>query len=199
MEFIDVCTNLENEPNIDVLDLNCEVKLTCDPLTPDDVEFYQQWYLETIQATKAWNITTGDEQVVIGIIDSGFDWEHYDLGPGNDIYENSYLNEAEEDWIDQFDPCSGEKDDDDPNGEVVYKDDWKGWAIKDNICNEEVLKNDAREYDLDELRTAYPYDGDRLWKHGTFIAGVIVPRQIMVLILPELPVDGVTGVCHCYI
>lgn len=97
LEFIDVCTNLENEPNIDVLDLNCEVKLTCDPLTPDDVEFYQQWYLETIQATKAWNITTGDEQVVIGIIDSGFDWEHYDLGPGNDIYENSYLNEAEED------------------------------------------------------------------------------------------------------
>ena len=56
---------------------------------------------------------------------------------------------------------------------MVYKDDWKGWAIKDNICNEEVLKNDAREYDLDELRTAYPYDGDRLWKHGTFIAGII--------------------------
>ncbi len=177
--FIAMCTNLENEPNIEVLELNYEVKLTCDPITPNDVEFYQQWYLDTIKATQAWNITTGNEDVIIGIVDSGFDWEHGDLGPGNDGYENNYLNEAENDWTDQFDPCSGEKDDDDPNPDpdYIYVDDWKGFAVKVVNCPE-PLNNDTREYDRDALYTYYPepYYGDfadKLWKHGTFIAGII--------------------------
>jgi len=38
-----------------------------------------QWYLQTIQAEQAWNITQGDTSVVIGIVDTGVDWTHEDL------------------------------------------------------------------------------------------------------------------------
>jgi hypothetical protein len=175
MDFISMCTNLTNETAIEVLELNCEVKYLCDPMIPDDDEYGQQWYLETIKAPLAWNITTGDENVVVGILDTGFDWEHDDLGPGSDVYESSYLNPYEDAWTTWNDPCTGDKSDGDQVPNYTNKpDDWKGWsAERDNPCPPNyTLENDTREYDRDYLIANYT-NGESLWRHGTFIAGII--------------------------
>ena len=94
-------------------------------LTPDDPKFTDgtQWHLKNIEAEAAWNVSQGSADVIIGIIDTGVDWDHPDLQAN--IWEND-------------DPVNGR--DDDGNG---YVDDHFGWdfggeeGIPDNDPNED--------------------------------------------------------------
>lgn len=76
---------------------------------PNDPRLNEQWALQKIQAQQAWDITKGDTSIVIGIVDTGVDWDHPDL----DV--NMKYNLLE-------DPYNGI--DDDHNG---YVDDYVGW------------------------------------------------------------------------
>lgn len=77
------------------------------PITPNDPLYEYQWSLENtgqtngienidIDASKAWEITTGNEDITIAIIDSGIDFNHPDL------IENIWINidEVEENGVD---------------------------------------------------------------------------------------------------
>lgn len=79
--------------------------------SPDDSAYTDstQWYLYAIKAAEAWDITKGDPDIVIGIIDTGVYWHHPDL-EGN-IWTNT--GEIPDNNID-----------DDNNG---YIDDVHGW------------------------------------------------------------------------
>lgn len=46
---------------------------------PNDPYFSSEYNLGIIQADSAWNISQGDTNVVIGIVDTGVDWPHPDL------------------------------------------------------------------------------------------------------------------------
>lgn len=78
-------------------------------LLTDDPSYAEQWGLQKIMAEKAWEITQGDTAVVIGIVDTGVDWDHPDLSA------NIWTNYKEI-------PANGI--DDDRNG---YIDDVRGW------------------------------------------------------------------------
>ncbi len=88
---------------------------------PDD-PFYlsgEQWYLNTVHGPEAWDMAHGDSSVVIGIVDTGVDWDHPDL------WENIWVNPGEDldgdgriTWVDW------NKVDDDGNG---FRDDFFGW------------------------------------------------------------------------
>jgi subtilisin family serine protease len=47
--------------------------------TPDDPFHDQQWYLERIDAFRAWDLGRGDRDIVIAVVDSGCDLVHPDL------------------------------------------------------------------------------------------------------------------------
>jgi subtilisin family serine protease len=169
--FIELASDLNDEPLIDMVDFNTNVYFNCDELVPSDSYYPDQWYLERISAPFAWAITTGNPDIIVAIIDTGFDWEHPDLGPGNDGYDNIFLNEEEDDWEYWNDPASGNGWDDDNNGCI---DDWKGWGeIK--VGGAFPLGNDVRPYDLDWLKIYFqnPIYAYNHWMHGTFIAGII--------------------------
>ncbi len=76
---------------------------------PNDPSYSSQWNLSKILASQAWDITQGDTSVIIGIADTGVDWDHPDLNA------NIWVN-----W-DEF-PNNGI--DDDLNG---FIDDFRGW------------------------------------------------------------------------
>ncbi len=76
---------------------------------PNDPDFGRQWYLRKIQADRAWDVTRGDSTIIIGIVDTGVDWQHPDLAA------NIWRNNKEI-------PNNGV--DDDGNG---YIDDIRGW------------------------------------------------------------------------
>ncbi len=46
---------------------------------PDDPKLGLQYYLTTDHMFDAWNVSTGDTSIVIGIVDTGVDWPHPDL------------------------------------------------------------------------------------------------------------------------
>lgn len=48
-------------------------------LQPKDPMVEKQWYLKHIEADKAWNITQGEGDIVVAVVDSGVDYNHRDL------------------------------------------------------------------------------------------------------------------------
>jgi subtilisin family serine protease len=76
---------------------------------PNDPSYSLQYYLPQIKAQEAWDIVRGDTSIVIGIIDTGIDWDHPDLAA------NIWINYGEI-------PDNGI--DDDGNG---FIDDYRGW------------------------------------------------------------------------
>lgn len=104
-------TDLSNEifsQNKDILEW-AEPEFIYDALfVPNDPIISQQYHIGKINCYQAWDITQGDTNVIIGIVDSGSDLDHPDLGA------NIKYNYADpEDGIDN-----------DGNG---YIDDFKGW------------------------------------------------------------------------
>jgi len=47
--------------------------------TPNDLLYASQWHLATIGAPAAWDFTTGSDQVLVAVLDSGVDARHDDL------------------------------------------------------------------------------------------------------------------------
>ncbi len=80
---------------------------------PNDPFLSNQYYIDKIEAFEAWDITKGDTNVVIGIVDSGTDITHPDLI--NSIKYNYY------DTIDGFD-----------NDNDGFTDNYQGWDLGEN-------------------------------------------------------------------
>jgi len=73
-------------------------------LTPNDPSFGNQYYLNKDYLPEAWNITQGDTNIVIGIVDTGVDWPHPDL------YANIWHNwkDIKSNWASDTDGIVGD-------------------------------------------------------------------------------------------
>ena len=91
--------------------------------TPNDSNISTQYSLDLIKAFEAWDITQGDESIVVGISDTGAQLDHADL------VGNLYVNLA--------DPINNI--DDDANG---YVDDYNGWDFADSDNDPTADQND---------------------------------------------------------
>ncbi len=60
---------------------------------PNDTFYSRQDYLDTIRMSTAWDVSTGDEETVIAIVDTGVDPDHVDLADkiigGWNVYDNN--------------------------------------------------------------------------------------------------------------
>jgi subtilisin family serine protease len=109
----DLC---KNHPEIQAVEINKKVS---NRLKPNDLKLNEQYYLDLIQAYTAWDISSGGTnnagvEIVIGIVDDGYDINHEDLS------DNIYTNPNE---------IPGDGKDNDGNG---YIDDVHGWNTKTN-------------------------------------------------------------------
>ncbi|CUT04864.1 S8 family serine peptidase [Candidatus Chrysopegis kryptomonas] len=110
---------------------------------PNDPYFpTRQWYLRKVELPLAWDVTQGDTNIVIGIVDTGVDLDHPDLA-GN-IWRN---------WREI--PNNGI--DDDGNG---YVDDFVGW----DFGGKNNFNNDRSKQDNDP--------SEKKPVHGTHVAGI---------------------------
>ncbi|NLO18998.1 MAG: S8 family serine peptidase [Ignavibacteria bacterium] len=111
---------------------------------PDDTQFPYQYALENIKAKEAWEITKGDPDIVIAIVDTGVDYLHEDLGA------NAWINPGE---------IPGNGVDDEGNG---FVDDVYGWDFVGNVSTSEALNKQWKE-DNDPRNAKQ--------SHGTHVAG----------------------------
>jgi len=116
---------LSNDPNVAYAEPDYIYTIS---VLPNDSMFSQQWGLNNngnndIDAPEAWDITTGSNQVIIAVIDSGVDYTHPDL------QANIWTNPGE---------IAGNNRDDDNNG---FIDDVRGWDFGSND-NDPMDEND---------------------------------------------------------
>jgi hypothetical protein len=143
---------LSNDDNIEYFQPSSVYKID---FIPNDSLLDQQWGLEKINAFDAWEITTGSDSILIGVIDTGIDYLHPDLN------DRIYFNSGETGTDNLGRDKRSNNVDDDNNG---FVDDYQGWDFTD--------------------RVGFPFDssgGDYLnWDndpkdengHGTYITGI---------------------------
>ncbi|MBK8550102.1 MAG: S8 family serine peptidase [Ignavibacteria bacterium] len=119
---------------------------------PNDPYFGTQYYLDMIGMQNVWDITRGDSNIVIGVVDTGLDFLHPDLQKSFKINYGEYGNGKESNGID-----------DDNNG---FIDDWRGWDFTDEPFTGDPRRGDYLDPDND------PTD-DNKQSHGTAVTGII--------------------------
>ncbi|PLX30572.1 MAG: hypothetical protein C0600_08030 [Ignavibacteria bacterium] len=134
---------------------------------PDDSAWSAQWGIQRIRITEAWEVTRGATDIVIGVIDTGIDFDHPDLRTQH------WINTAEDHNGDGFfqpwpvaelrDGITGDLDgvDDDGNG---FVDDVLGYDFVDQPQVSNAAGGDYFEQD------AVPYDE---MGHGSSVAGIV--------------------------
>lgn len=149
---------------------------------PNDPYFPTQWALARIAATNAWTLTTGSEEVVVAVIDTGVLYTHEDLAA------NMWRNPGETGQDPQGNDRASNGLDDDDNG---YVDDVYGIDTFNR-------HSDPLESPLDD--------------HGTHVAGIIAAvgnneigttginwnARIMALKWLDGDRGGLSGVLECF-
>jgi len=133
-------------------------------IMPNDPNFNQQWHLHQandadVDAPEAWDIFTGNPNIIVAMMDTGVRWYHKDLAGAyasendrNTIRGNIWVNAGE---LQNTNPNA----DEDGNG---YPDDWVGW---DFVTGNPQLFNVGDDYDVED-NDPRDYNG-----HGTHCAG----------------------------
>lgn len=158
---------------------------------PDDPSFTSQWAFSTanghgIAAPTAWDTATGDSSVAIGVLDTGVDWQHPDLG-GAAPYTggNIWTNWAEANGLPGVD--------DDGDG---YIDDIRGWDFVDNVPvypGEDGSTPDNDPSDFDGHGTHVSGIMAALTDNATGVAGVTWRCKLMPLRMGYAGTDPYTG------
>lgn len=117
-------------------------------------QYDDQWGLKNIQSEKAWNISRGNNNVTVAVIDTGVDYTHPDLS------ENIWSNPNE---------IPGNGIDDDHNG---YVDDTMGWDFVND--NNEPMDTHGHGTHLGGIIAA-------VGNNGQGITGVCWQARIMVI------------------
>jgi hypothetical protein len=110
--------SLRNMQGVIAASWNRKTQFRKDPLKPNDPLFASQWNMERIGLTKVWpysqgGTTPGGKEIVVAVIDNGFDLQHPDLQANFWRNPNEQINGL----------------DDDGNG---YVDDVYGWNFNTN-------------------------------------------------------------------
>ena len=131
-------------PLIEAVEFNYVRQIQASEIIPNDPRFEEQWNLSLIDMPGAWAIEKGNPEVIIAVVDTGFDYTHEDL--------------ASQTWI-NVDEIPNNGIDDDNNG---YIDDVHGWDFsqKPSSDGNENSQNGGND----------PIDESG---HGTHVAGII--------------------------
>jgi serine protease len=115
-----IIRKLSSLPEIEYVDLKPVPQLLEVPTDPLNIT--NQYYLDNIQAYDAYDLSKGDSNIIIGILDTGFDFYHEDLTGSIAYNSNDSLNGF----------------DDDNDG---FIDNFRGWDLGENDNNPQVTTN----------------------------------------------------------
>lgn len=86
-DVISISREYEADPSVEFAEPNYIYRSFA---LPNDAKYTLQWAHQVIQSEPAWDIETGDPDIVIAIVDTGVDWDHPDLA--TNIWNNTDEN-----------------------------------------------------------------------------------------------------------
>lgn len=124
-----------NSPKQDEIRQSVAEERTYYPLrTANDPGYAANWAVQKMNAPAAWDISTGNGQTVVAVIDTGYALDHEDLSNNwlinND--ESSTTQLGDRCWTGVAQDKRSNGCDDDNNG---YVDDWRGWNFSESDNN----------------------------------------------------------------
>ncbi len=141
-------------------------------LFPSDWDNYTMWGLETMRLPEAWELQTGNEEIIISTIDTGCRLDHPDLlgniriNPGEDLNGNGERDEEDFNDID-----------DDGNG---FIDDITGWDFVSAPTPPFFMVVEGEDYGPPD-HAVYP----DVVGHGTHVAGISASATDNVIGVPS--------------
>ncbi len=111
---------LRQNPDVAYIQANRIFKIS---KTPNDPSYGSQYHHKNIASTAAWEVSTGNKEVVVAVIDTGVNYNHPDLAP------NYWTNPGESGLDAKGQDKRSNGVDDDANG---YVDDFRGWNFVKN-------------------------------------------------------------------
>lgn len=164
----DQIKNMIEKGTIDLIEPNHIFRIENDELKPpNDPDYDKQWALKMLGAEKAWEKASG-EGIVIGVIDTGIDYQHPDL------VNQLYINEKEDiNNNGKLDPWSSEEFKGGISGDFNGIDDDGNGFTDDVIGYDFVDQFDANLGDYLQ-QDAEPFDE---MGHGTQVSGLIAAER----------------------
>lgn len=89
---------LKQQPEVAIAMVDYLADETYEPLDPDYQTKSKKWWLEQVEAEQAWDISQGDPDMFVAVIDGGFQFDHPDLSGKFD--EFFAINLSSEDYDD---------------------------------------------------------------------------------------------------
>ncbi len=123
----------------------------------DDPKFSEQWGMNDIGAKEAWEKTTGSEEMIVAVLDTGVDYTHEDLLP------NLWRNPGETGEDENGNDKATNGIDDDNNGYV------------DDVVGYDFVSKDSKPYDLTLSLLEVVMSGGNPG-HGTHCAGNVAAK-----------------------
>jgi subtilisin family serine protease len=147
-ELTTLLSLLRNNPDFEYVQKSGKYKI--EEFSPNDELYGSQWGLSNVNVSGAWEKTCGDTNIVIGLIDTGLDFEHPE-------FQNRYfLNYGEIGFDENGNDKTNNNIDDDGNG---FTDDYRGW----NFLSASEFPNGNNNPGDDQ-------------GHGTLVAGIMGAR-----------------------
>lgn len=119
-ELLEKAKILDQSGNVEYVEANTIIRAI---EIPNDSSYSELWGMEKIDAEKAWEIGKGSNRVLVGVIDTGLDYNHPDIR--KNVWTNPGESGLDENGLDK----SKNGIDDDDNG---YIDDFRGWDFVNN-------------------------------------------------------------------
>jgi len=117
------CVDLTSDPDVQTVDLNSIGGVF---RTPNDPMYYNQWHYELINLPRAWDITTGNDDVIVAVLDSGIVSKHEDMR-GRLVAGYDFIS-------DPYSACDGDGIDSDPED------------VTDSRCFYGAIPSDSSEH-----------------------------------------------------